>query len=99
MAGSDPNKPVGRRDDAREVHIFLRVFLGFFGSMFLAVVAVVMLWSLTESRPTPDGSVLVIMFVFGAPAVGFGAFARHPFLRVLAWGAGPGVSGARARVA
>ena len=60
MARSDPQKPVGRRDDPREVRIFLRVFLGFFGGMFLAVVAVVMLWSLTESRPTPDGSVFVI---------------------------------------
>lgn len=88
MAGSDPKEPVGRREDPPEVRILLRLLLGFFGGLFLGVAAVVALWSSTESRPTPDGLVLVSVFLLGAPAVGFGAFARNPLLRVLAWGVG-----------
>jgi hypothetical protein len=88
MTEGEPKEPVGRREYPREVRILLRLFLGFFGGLFLGVVAVVALWSLTESRPTPDALVFVFVFLFGASAVGFGAFARNPLLRVLAWGAG-----------
>jgi hypothetical protein len=85
---SDAEKPVGRGEDVPEVRILLRVFLGIFGGLFLGVVAVVTLWSSTESRPTPDGLVFALVLLFAAPAVGFAAFARNPLLRVLAWGAG-----------
>lgn len=88
MPGSDPKEPVGRCEDPPEVRILLRLFLGFFGGLFLGIVAVVALWSSTESRPTPDGIVFVCVFLSGAAAVGFGAFARNSLLRVLAWGAG-----------
>ena len=88
MAEGDPKDHVGGREYPREVRILLRLFLGFFGGLFLGVVAVVALWSSTESRPASDALVFVFAFLFSAPAVGFGAFARNPLFRVLAWGTG-----------
>jgi len=70
------------------VRAVLRVFLGLFGGLWFGIIAVVMSWSATESRPTPDGAVLVCAFAIGAVAVGAAAFLRTPFLRVPAWAAG-----------
>ena len=81
----------GGREDSPEVRLLLRFVLGFFGGSFLGVVSYLVVWYSFDPRlptETPAAISALLGFLLGAPSVAFGAFARHRFLRVLAWAAG-----------
>ena len=91
MTETPPGDGRKHGEDSPEVRLLLRLFLGFFGGLFIAVVSYLVLWYSFDPRlPTEAPAALASLFGFllGAPVVAFAAFARNRWIRVGAWAAG-----------
>ena len=82
------NEVSKRREDSPEVRVLLRLFLGFFGGVFVSLFSYVMCWYSFDPRlPTEGPAVLAasIGFFVGGIAIALCAFSTNPVLRLIAW--------------
>lgn len=96
MTDEKPTKDKRPRADAPEARVALRLVLGFFGGLFVAVATYIAVRGVIAEQQEQFAEIAAMLgLLLGAPVIAFAAFSQNVALRIAAWSiAGAGLGNA-----